>query len=65
MQIIEMEIVCDTQEEAQRLTEKLQNGDHWIGTKHGKWVLFITCRPDEILHLGQELHYELCTPKDD
>ena len=56
---IEIEIACESQEQARRLTEKLQNGDHWIGRKHGKWVLFCTCPPSEILYLGQELYYEL------
>lgn len=59
MKIIEMEIECDSQEEAEALTAKLMNGNHWCGRKHGKWFLFITCNADEILHLGNELHYEL------
>lgn len=59
MRMIEMEVECKDREEAERLTGKLMNGDHWIGRKHNKWILFITCKQSEILHLGQELHYEL------
>jgi len=56
---IEMELETGTQEEAERLTNTLMNGDHRVGLKHGKWMLFITCPASEILHLGQELHYEV------
>lgn len=56
---IEIEVKCENQEQAEKLTNKLQKGNHCSGRKHGEWVLFITCKPDEILHLGQELHYEL------
>lgn len=58
-QRIEIEIAFEHREEAEKLANKLLNGENWMGLKHGKWVLFITCSPAEILHLGQELHYEL------
>lgn len=46
-------------EKAKEVSERLQNGTTWVGRRHGQWVVFIECNPDEILHLGQELHYEL------
>lgn len=54
-----MEVECEDQGEAEALTNTLMNGSSWVGRKHGKWVLFITCPADEILHLGYELHYGL------
>lgn len=59
MATIEIEVRCESHEQAQRLTERVMNGDHRIGRKHGAWYWFCTCKPDEILHLGQELYYEL------
>lgn len=56
---IEIEITLSNQEQAEKLTTTLLNGSSRIGYKHGSWMIFITCPSDEILHLGQELHYAL------
>lgn len=59
MENIEIEVKCKSQEAAAELTNSLQNGDSWVGVKHGEWILFISCPQDRILYLGQELHYAL------
>jgi hypothetical protein len=56
---IEIEIACESHEQARDLTERVQNGNHWIVQKHGRWTFLCACTPDEILHLGSELYYEL------
>lgn len=62
---IEIEIAFEEHETAEQLTTRLMNGESHIGRKHGQWVVFITCPLSEILHLGQELHYELYALTDD
>lgn len=59
MATISIEVVCDSQEQAEELTQRVMNGNHHIGVKHGKWTWFCECPTEEILHLGQELYYEL------
>lgn len=56
---ISIEVCCKDHNQAQRLTERVMNGNHWIGRKHGAWYFFCDATPQEILHLGQELYYEL------
>jgi len=57
--MFEIEFKCESQEQAEKLTNSLQNADSWVGVKHGDWVLFISCPQDRILYLGQELHYAI------
>ena len=58
MRYIEIEIVCDNQDEAEAAINRLRSGAHFMGRKHGEWVLFITCPVDEILALAKELDRE-------
>lgn len=59
MRVIELEIECKDEDEAKRLDDRLLNGQSYIGRKHGKWFVFISCPPSGMMHLGMELHYEL------
>jgi predicted RNase H-related nuclease YkuK (DUF458 family) len=59
MLTISIEIKCDSKEHADSLTKRVMNGSHFVGYKHGAWFWFCECPADEILNLGQELHYEL------
>lgn len=59
MENIELEVKCKSQEEADEIANSLMNGTCWVGVKHGDWIIFISCKQDRIMYLGQELHYSL------
>jgi hypothetical protein len=59
MATISIEVKCDSQAQAEGLTNRVLNGNHHIGRKHGSWFWFCECPLDEVLNIGQELHYEL------
>jgi len=59
MATISIEVRCDSHEQALQLTEKILNGDHYIGRKHGNWFWFCECPVNEVLNIGKELHCEL------